>query len=788
MFRFAAKRLINKLFSCLNSTSVPEENDNGAIASEARFQALAEVSSDFFWEMDEELQFKQFFGQGAEILSVPYIGKTRWDVASAHDRKDNDKWVEHNATLEAHQPFRNFEFQNMENPPRWNRISGSPLFDKSGTFTGYFGTATNITALKTAENALKESEERLALSLKAGGFGTFSLTIKDGTHFWDRRNHEIWGLDAENFTGEAQLDFVNNIHPLDQARVKSEIAAVLAGTANYDSEYRIIRPDGTIAYLHASAILIRDSSGQPEKLTGLSQDITERKIAEEALAKSERDYRLMLETSPIGVALSDFTSQKMKFANNRLLEIMGVSRRQMMDRQVGDYWVDKSDRQAMFDEYKIHGTADREVLFSKPDGTNYWVHLTWQKNAAFQEDILSWVYDISDRKNAEIEIQKAMESANAANQAKSAFLSSMSHELRTPMNSILGFGQLLEAEEQTPLSDDQKESVKHIMDGGRHLLDLINDVLDLSRIESGHTDLMLVPVQLGDVLEACKVLMAPLAQEMDLHLDVQTSGLADTYIKTDLTRYRQILINLLSNAVKYNRKGGDINVICSMENDNVRVTVEDTGFGIDSTNQTKVFAPFKRLGSEHSTTEGTGIGLTISKLLTELMGGQIGFTSEPGVGSRFWVDMPASHVVETPRGHDESTHSVERTLLYIEDNQSNVVLVRRIVSRIPDLKMVSFDNAEQGVQLAIDQIPDIIMMDINLPGMDGIEALKILQQTPRTQDIPVIAISAAAMPHDIKRGQEAGFKRYLTKPIDVEEMLETIRDTLQQEPKEPSEM
>ncbi|MFZ1377354.1 MAG: PAS domain S-box protein [Geothrix sp.] len=383
-------------------------------------------------------------------------------------------------------------------------------------------------------------------------------------------------------------------------------------------------------------------------------------------------------------------------------------------------------------------------------------------------------------KNAELET--AILVADKANLAKSEFLSSMSHELRSPLNAILGFAQLMDSS-TPPATPSQKASIDRILHAGWYLLELINEILDLAVIESGRLSLSAEPVSLGDVLTDCKSMIEPQAQKRAVTLTFPTFAVP-LFVQADRVRLKQVLINLLSNAIKYNRAGGSVVVECGPgAPGRIRMSVQDTGLGLSPEQQRQLFQPFNRLGQEHSGEEGTGIGLVMSKLLVELMGGEIGVESQAGVGSTFWYDLDSSSAPSL-EGPAFGAMSISRppvasdapklTLLYVEDNPANLDLVQQIIARRPHLHLLSAVTALEGIRLAKRQQPAVILMDINLPGMNGIEALKILGEDPETAHIPVIAISANAMVGDISKGLTAGFLRYLTKPIIVHELLDAI--------------
>ncbi|NQV48460.1 MAG: response regulator [Rhodospirillaceae bacterium] len=393
--------------------------------------------------------------------------------------------------------------------------------------------------------------------------------------------------------------------------------------------------------------------------------------------------------------------------------------------------------------------------------------------------------DVTDLYHARRAVEEARDDAVTANQAKSAFLSSMSHELRTPLNAILGFGQMLEYNPKEPLTVDQKSSVKQILKGGKHLLELINDVLDLARIEAGKVDLLIEDVRFGKVLDECLSLVKEMAANRKIDFTVLDVIDGEWSVRADMTRTKQVLLNLISNAIKYNHNGGTITIATeNTDHAMLRVSVTDSGPGIPENRQGELFQPFSRLGAENSEIEGTGIGLVVCKDLVELMGGKIGFNSEPGKGSTFFFELPISGEAgndASDSGTDNAARKlqpIEGTMLYVEDNPSNLSLMEAIVSHIDGLTMLSAHNAELGIEIARNKRPDIIILDINLTGMDGFQALKALKDIDETKDIPVLALSAAATQSDINKGLEAGFLHYLTKPIQVVEMTKAIKGAI----------
>jgi len=390
--------------------------------------------------------------------------------------------------------------------------------------------------------------------------------------------------------------------------------------------------------------------------------------------------------------------------------------------------------------------------------------------------------DNSARKRAESELNEAMEVVEKANRAKTDFLSAMSHELRTPLNAVLGFAQLMETGTPAP-TPSQKRNLDQILKAGWYLLELINEILDLALIESGKVTLSREPVSLSEVMLECRAMIEAQAHKRGIGMQFPRFE-TPYFVQADRTRVKQVLINLLFNAVKYNRPGGTVTVEFTVSApDRIRVSVRDTGAGLAAEQVAQLFQPFNRLGKEASAEEGTGIGLVVTKRLVELMGGTIGVDSEVGVGSAFWVELSLTSAPQFALREAEGPTLVQpvmqpgaplRTLLYVEDNPANLELVEQLIARRPDLRLLSAADANLGIEFARAYQPEVILMDINLPGMSGIAAMKILREDPSTEHIPIIALSANAVPRDIEKALEAGFFNYLTKPIKVDKFMDAL--------------
>ncbi len=463
--------------------------------------------------------------------------------------------------------------------------------------------------------------------------------------------------------------------------------------------------------------------------------------------------------------------------------VVGSSYEELLDSWMGTLAFSDDREGALFRRARLSQRHEIGTTFDVRTRDGRSLRVSYQRTP--EGGTVETIWDLTGDMDREEQLKQARATADSANAAKSEFLSSMSHELRTPLNAILGFAQLLQRDKKEALSARHVERVRQILKGGEHLLRLIGDILDLSRIETGGFSMSMEPVAISEVLDEIRETLEPAAADAGVRLEISSPANLPE-IRADRTRFAQILLNFGSNAIKYNRPNGSVEFRVSAPNSAaLRVTVTDTGFGIPFDRQEKLFQPFQRAGQETGPIEGTGIGLTISKRLAELMHGSVGFRSVPSEGSEFWVDVPihversASSSPPAPRDTPPRlAHDRRGIVMYVEDNPANVRFMSDLLEVFEGIELIVAPTAEMGVELARANPPTVIMMDINLPGMSGLDALQVLRGWPETEHIPVIALTAAASLHERQRGERLGFHRYLTKPVEVAELEATLEELL----------
>jgi len=633
---------------------------------------------------------------------------------------------------------------------------------------------------------------------------------------------QIFNVGAERMLGYTAAEVMNKISPADISDPQEVIARAKALSVELSTpitpgfealvfkasrgiediyELTYIRKDGSRFPAVVSVTALRDAQNAIIGYLLIGTDNTARKQIEaeqKQLAQRLRDqqfYTRSLFESNIDALLTTDPFGIITDVNKQMEALTGCTRDELIGAPFKNYFTDPERAETsinlVLSEKKV---TNYELTALARDGTetvvSYNVTTFYDRDRKLQ-GVFAAARDVTERKRLDqvlrektIELESSKSMAEKASLSKSNFLSSMSHELRSPLNAILGFAQLMESDSPPPTAG-QKASINQILQAGWYLLELINEILDLAVIESGKLSLSLEPVSLAEVILACQDMIEPQCKKRGIKLTLPKLDVP-YFVFADRTRLKQVLINLLSNAIKYNREHGTIEVevkCITSTPERMRISIKDRGEGLSPEKLTQLFQPFNRLGQESSAEEGTGIGLVMSKRLVELMEGVIGVESTVGVGSVFWFELNSAAAPKIAVDRAESTAVAQAqvqecapplTLLYVEDNPANLKLVEQLIARRPGIRLLSAVNGNLGIELAHDNQPDVILMDINLPGINGFQALEILREDPVTAHIPVIAISANAMPLDIERGLKAGFFRYLTKPIKVNELIEAL--------------
>jgi len=551
------------------------------------------------------------------------------------------------------------------------------------------------------------------------------------------------------------------------------------------------RKDGSEFHVEISLSPIKTQAGL--LVTAGIRDVSDRRQLEREARRANSYLTSAVDSVQDAFALFDEQDRVVMMNSNARqllganvdLGVVGVTFQDLLDRALDNAMFDFSNetRGMLRERWLAYHKAPSGTLEVRT-GTGRFLRVTERKTV--EQGTVAVIADVTEDVQHEEDLLHARESAEAASAAKSEFLSSMSHELRTPLNAILGFAQLLERDRKQPLSERQLERLGHVLRGGEHLLRLIDDVLDLSRIEAGRISISAEPVDVREVLQEVLHTLEPMAARAQIELALAPVPATTPRVVADRTRLAQILMNFGSNAIKYGKSGGHARFETEHHGSLLRIAVIDDGIGIPDDKRMRVFEPFQRAGQETGPIEGTGIGLTISKRLAELMKGTVNFESRQGDGSKFWIDIPVlrAAAVQPSELPPSVTHSplaqrgAEHKIVYVEDNPSNIAFMRDLMDDLPSVRLLTAPTAEIGIELIRAHVPSVVIMDINLPGMSGFDAVKQLHAWPETKDIPVIGLSAAALARDTTRAKEAGFYRYLTKPVKVDELTQVLEELL----------
>jgi len=696
-------------------------------------------------------------------------------------------------------------------------VSVTALRDAQNDIIGYLLIGTDNTARKQVEaerqhlleiqeeahiqlqqtNAiLQASEEKLAVTLNSIGDAVIATDAKARVTLMNPLAEKLTGWTQVEAAGRPVDDIFRIISKDTRLPSTIPVMATLAhgtiqGLANHT--VLIARNDGECDIADSCAP-IRNRDGQVIGAVLVFRDVTGEYAVKQALSDQQFYTRSLIESNIDAIMTTD-PSGIITDVNQQMVALTGCTRDELIGAPFKSYFTDPERAEAgikqVLNEKKITNyELTARARGGKETVVSYNATTFFDRNGKLQ-GVFAAARDITERiildkvlqdNNAELESAKFM--AEKANLAKSIFLSNMSHELRTPLNAILGFTQLLEVGSPPP-TPAQVARLEQITKAGWYLLELINEILDLALIESGRLSLSREAVSLTDILYECQGMIESQAQQRDIKLIFPRFD-TPCFVSADRTRVKQVLINLLTNAIKYNRRQGFVEVKYISTPERIHVSIKDSGAGLPPEKLVQLFQPFNRLGQENGSEEGTGIGLVVAKQLVELMGGTIGVKSTVGTGSEFWIELirevtpqlSAENAMPAKFAPQAADGAAMRTLLYVEDNPANLMLVEQIIAELPHMHMLSACDGNQGIALAHAHLPDVILMDINLPGMSGIEAMNFLRNDPATRHIPVIAISANAMLRDIEKGVEAGFFRYLTKPIKINEFLKALDDAL----------
>lgn len=662
---------------------------------------------------------------------------------------------------------------------------------EEGRARGVEGAVQDVTQLRHLDRALADQDRLREQLLRNTEQGLWFLDNEGLTTEVNGAMCRLLGRPREEVLGRPVFEFFSGS---DLAILHHQLELRRQGHKE-GYEIGIVQPGGRRVECFNNATPVYDAAGRKVGSVGMWTDLSAIKRAQVLLQHREAELQALLSSFP-GFIAAIGADLRYDFVNEATAQRLGSSPQEIIGRPVGEFLRPKDverlhqDIARSFASPGVPHSFERNFVNAHglPTITVQVIQVAGPPRTDGAQTFYIFGIDITERKQAEEALLGAKEEAERANQAKSQFLSQMSHELRTPLNAILGFGQLLATDRQQPLSSAQQVKVQEILTGAEHLLHLINGLLDMGRIESGHLTVELEPLDLGAVVGEALALVLPLARRHEVQLPVPTT-LAEqdwngVHVQADRTRLMQVLLNLLGNAIKYNRSGGTVTVDCRTEPDQVWLGVRDQGRGLSHQEQSRLFEPFQRLGAENSGIEGTGIGLALSRRLMLAMGGQIGVDSAPGAGSTFWLRLPVSQASAAPVRADPDTRLQAETapgpdcmqagsaltpvhVLYIEDNPVNVMVMEAMVTRLPGLTLMAADDGVPGLEMAIRHRPALILTDIQMPGMDGFELLTRLQQHEATRDIPVVAISADALPQSVERGLKAGFADYLTKPVEM---------------------
>jgi PAS domain S-box-containing protein len=653
---------------------------------------------------------------------------------------------------------------------------------------------------------LQKLSERLTLSLKSGAIGCWEWHIEPPHIIWDERMYELFGIKEKVDPQMVYQAWANGLHSEDRAATEALAQQAILGEIEFDTEFRVVHPDHTIHFIKAYGTLLRDCEGIPQSLIGINFDISDRKQAENAILTSQKFLQTVLDTFPLSVFWKDRNSVYLGCNRNFLkdagldsvADIIGKTDYEMPWGQTEADLYRAYDRQVMDNDESKLGIIETQL---QANGDRIWVETNKLPLYDLKGEvigILGTYQDITERKQAEEQLQHTNQELLRATRLKDEFLANMSHELRTPLNAILGLTEGLQEQVYGSINDRQLKALQTVETSGNHLLELINDILNLAKIEAGQVELNYSSTSISYLCESSLNFIKQQAMKKQLQIDMHLQPNLPE-MQLDERRIKQVLINILNNAVKFTANGGHIKLEATKlshvseqtqedTQDYLQISITDTGIGISPENIQKLFKPFVQIDSAlNRKYEGTGLGLALAKQIIELHGGKIGITSEIGIGSCFTIELPINHIKPDPKlePHPESnldSHlelkqtSASKTplILLAEDNEANIITVASYLEA-KAFRLIIAKNGQEAIALAKSAQPDLILMDIQMPVMDGLEAIKQIRLDPQFVDTPIIALTALAMTGDREKCIAAGANEYITKPIKLKDLSQMIQ-------------
>lgn len=784
-----AQEEVKQVVFSISDITEQQEMEEELRLSERRFRDVAEASGEYIWELDTEGKYTYVSKRLGEMLERPIeeiIGRTPYSFMSEEEARRIESVFSH--LVKNRKPFKDMEHSSLlkDGSIIWQRVSGLPKFDRSGNFAGYRGTAADITEKKESEAAVKDSAERLEMAIAASGLGIWDLDIETGRLTWDNSMLDIYGISKEEFTSAYEV-WEHALHPDDRYKAEAALQDTMHEFKPFDIQFRILRPDDTMRYIHALARTYFDNNGKPERIVGINQDVTERVKSENALREKEAKLSSLYELAPVAIILNRKSDGKFMEANPELFRLTGYSEEEYKELS---YWDITPEKYAEVEKKQLEelerrgGYGPFEKEYIRKDGTLVPILLQGVviRTADGEEMIWSIVQDISDQKRHERELQEAKEEAENANRAKSEFLANMSHEIRTPMNAVIGLSQLLL---NTEMSRNQEDKLNKIHRSSKMLLGIINDILDFSKIESNKLKLELVDFDIRELVDQLSTLFYEAMAEKDLELFFHVSPDVPYMLKGDSLRIGQVLTNLLSNAVKFTHQGAVKLFVrrtrVTEEGVRIQFEVKDTGIGMNDEQLGRLFTPFTQ--ADTSTTRkygGSGLGLVISNRIVEAMGGELEVESksEEGTVFSFELELLPSEEESTP---DYREILATRKVLVVDDHKDARIILKEMLESY-EMQVELAEGGEEGIGKvrnadAVGTPFDFILMDWKMPELNGLQASRKIQELAREgvlkQVAPAILMVSAYNFDEI--GIDEGDKiDFLPKPVTASSLFNTL--------------